>query len=451
MQGQGQLRWWAERGFWGNPYDTRPLGNDRNAGELLVGREKIQSDLRAHLQASTAHATLAGPYGGGKTSVVRCLINEMSRNSQLFSSGQLFLPVAAPISPNKQEDPRRFAERCLLELGTALVSGAQAIEAAGGQVGRRLHALGDFVGKPILVSGSMGANVFGTGATGAKAIAPNTGFGFQVSGLEQLVREALKEAFPADELGAVVACIDDVELCGESEQVLQFLSDIREPLLTLPGVKWIILGADEVLEGVGDHPRLAGVVSGLRGLPLLPESSIAGVVEKRIELYHAGFDVVVPVSGEAFSRIYERSGRHLRSALSHSLEFSVYADNRGILDSDLLVKSEQEDEQGQWLRRDVPPEFIDQFLNGLSLGAWDGLAKIGGAAAAVLADLAAAEAVEAEILIQGDASRQAALTRMNDRSFVAGTVPGGPPVGLIRLTGSGHLAVDGARLAGQLP
>jgi hypothetical protein len=410
----------------------------------------MQGELKAHLLSSTTHPALAGPYGGGKTSLIRCLMNELWTEAYDMSPGQLLLPVRTPLSPNMQENARKFVERCLLELSVALVDGAQAIEAAGGQVGRRVQALADFIGKPLFVSGSAGASVLGSGASGTRAITVNTGFGFRTSGLSQLVREALKEAFPVDEVGAMVACIDDVELWGGSEQVLQLLSDIREPLLTLQGAKWIIVGADQVLRGVNSHPRLAGVVSSLKGLPVLPDAAIGGVAERRIHRFHAASDVTVPVNGDAFCRIYERSGRHLRAALSHSLEFSMYADNRGILDSDVLVCTEEEDEHQQWLRWDVPSELVDEFLNRLGLGAWDSLVELGAAAAAVLADLAAADEVEANVLIQGDPVREAALTRLAHKRFVAGTVPGGPPVGTVRLTGSGYLAVDGGRRSGNL-
>ena len=459
MEGQGgQPRWWAERGFWGNPYDTRPLGNEPDAGELLVGRGDFLVELKALLLAGTAHPAVAGPYGGGKTSLVRCLLNELWSDAHEADVGQLLLPIRTPISPT-EHDRQKFVKRCLLEVSGALVEGAQAIQAAGGQIGRPLEALSDFTGKPLLVSGGGGASVLGSGGTGTRTVAVNTGFGFDLSGLLQLVRLALKEAFPNDEHGAVVGCIDDVELCGESEDVLQFLSDIREPLLNLQGVKWVILGADQVLQGVGDHPRLAGVVRVLQGLPLLPDTVIAGAVERRIRHFHAASDVTVPVNGEAFCRIYERSGRHLRAAFDHALAFSVHADNRGILDSDELVCTEEEEtilledeeeEKRQWLRWDVPPELVDQFLNRLSLEAWDRLAELGGAAAAVLADLRVAEAVEADVLIRSDPSRDTALKKLASKRFVASTIPGGPPVGIVRLTGNGHLAVDGGRRAGYL-
>lgn len=446
----GQRRWWSERGFWANPYNTKPLGLDRDGVELLVGRDQLQAELISHLRASSAHATLAGPYGSGKTSLVRCVMRTFSEEAAKFTAGQLLLPVMDPFSPREGEAAHNFVRRCLQELSLTIVRGSHLITLAGGHVGTQLQALAEYVGEPLLVTRGGGANVLGSGATVSRGKVVNTGFGFEESGLSRLVREALKGAFPDDELGALVACIDDVELCGSPAQVQQFLSEIREPLLTLEGVKWVIVGAEDVLGGAAGHPRLTGVMSGSRRIPQLSEAMAEAVVEKRIDLYHFGAEVSVPVDGPGFARLYEVSGRHLRGAFSLCMDFALYAERLGILDSDeVMLRSEHEDAEGQWLRLDVPLELIDEFLDEVSLREWDRLVDLGSIAAAVLEDLGAAEVVEATVLVQGSSSRREALAKLVDASFATAGVPAAPAAGAVRLTGGGALALAGARLAGH--
>ena len=443
-----QRRWWSERGFWANPYDTKPLGLDQDGIELLVGRDDFQAELISHLRASTAHATFAGPYGSGKTSLVRCVMRGLSQDVASFTAGQLLLPVVEPISPRENEPAHKFVARCLWDLSVTLVRGAHAVALAGGHVGRRVQELAECIGEPVLVSGGGGANVLGSGATVNRVRTANDGSGFEESGLPRLVREALKEAFPADELGAIVACIDDVELCGGPAQVRQFLSEIREPLLTLEGVKWVIVGADDVLAGAAGHPRLTGVMSGSRAITQLSDDVVETVVERRIEFYHWGPEVTVPVNGPAFARLYGLSGRHLRGAFSLCMDFALHAERQGILDSEVMVRSEHEDEDGLWLRLDVPLGLIEGYVDQVSLREWDRLVELGAAAASVLEDLAAAEVVEATVLVQGDPARHAALERLIDATFATAGALAAPSSGAVRLTSSGALALAGGRLAG---
>lgn len=444
----GQRRWWSERGFWANPYDTRPLGFGQDGVELLVGRDRLRAELTSHLRASTAHAILAGPYGSGKTSLVRCMMGGLSQEAAQFTAGQLLLPVMEPISPRENEPAHKFVKRCLQDLSVTLVRGAHAVSLAGGHVGSKVHALAKYIGEPVLTSRGGGANVFGSGGNVSRIQTPNTGSGFEESGLPLLVREALKEAFPTDELGALVACIDDVELCGGPAQVSKFLSEIREPLLTLQGVKWVIVGAEEVLAGAAGHPRLTGVVSGSRLVPQLSDVVVETVVERRIEAYHWGAEVTVPINGPAFALLYAASEHHLRGAFSLCMDFALHAETRGILDSEAMVGSEQEDDDGPWLRLDVPLELVEEYLDQISLREWDRLVELGAAAAAVLEDLAARKVIEAGVLAQGDPARQEAIEKLVDATFATFGVPAAPPSGAIRVTSAGALALAGGRLTG---
>ena len=446
----GQRRWWSERGFWANPYDTKPLGLNQDGAELLVGRDRLQAELTSRLRASTAHATLAGPYGSGKTSLVRCVMRALDQEAAKFTAGQLLLPVMEPISPREHEPAHNFVNRCLQVLSVTLVRGAHVVSLAGGHVGSKVQALAEWVGEPVLISRGGGANFLGSGASATKTKTANSGSGFEESGLPRLVREALREAFPADELGSVVACIDDLELRGGPAQVRQFLSEIREPLLTLDGVKWIIVGAEDVLAGTAGHPRLTGVMSSTQSIPQLSDAVVEAVVERRIELYHWGAEVTVPVNGPAFGRLYGVSGRHLRGAFSLCMDFALHAESRGILDSEVMIRSEHEDEGGPWLRLDVPIDLIEEYLDQISLREWDRLVKLGAAAAAVLEDLAAVEVIEAKVLVQGEPTRHAALEKLVEATFATAGVPAAPSSSAIRLTSSGALALVGGRLAGLL-
>ncbi|HEX6602044.1 MAG TPA: hypothetical protein VF030_05330 [Solirubrobacterales bacterium] len=442
-----EASWWPEIGFRDNLYDTWPLTGDQDARELLVGREGMWEQVMVHLKARTAHLTIDAPNGGGKTSLIQCILGDLEDGVANHRAGQLLVPVKEPLSFGASESVAEFEEKALLRLASTLVQNRQVIRRASGFPGDHLDELGKFINAPSRKGGGLGANVAGFGVSGTVVPSFNQGFGFQRIGLMDLLQRSLTEAFPADASGCLVACIDNVETLGERARVWEFMDAIRDQLLRLHGVKWIVLGADGILDGIG-YGRLSGVLTPRpKTLERLSPEQAAEVVERRIQRFRLGTKATVPVSGTAFQAIYESCGMHLRSALEMSEDFSTEAELKGLLSSDApgVIVGEGED---RWIRQDLDPVHIKSFLARQSLYAWDEVDVMGAPARDLLIDLQTLGSASENELGAGKDQRIKALQQLCEEKFVI-SVGSNEDRGRIRmeLTARGTLAVTGSRLA----
>jgi len=439
---------WSEIGFRDNPYDTWPLGDDEHDLELLVGRTELLDGIVLDLGAKTSHIAVDAPNGGGKTSLIKCVMNELDSTATSQEVGQLLIPVRALIEPSRHENSTEFIERALLVLAETLHKNQRLINRVNGFSSKGLGELAKTMKRPRDggVSGGVGIPPFGNVAAG-KSSAANSSFPFRNSGFERLVQETLKEAFPAKPSGALVACIDNLELIGGPTKVQKFLGEIRDRLLRLPGVKWIVIGANGVLEGSNNHPRLSGVVSSPLELPELEPQQVVEVVERRIGFFRVGTRLTVPIGGESFREIYESCGRDLRRALQLSQDFSLEAYNRGMLDDDLL-ESTVEDGDEAWTRLELPSGAAAVFLQSHCLEEWDKVVSMGRVATGVLREVHRAGSIGRSKLIAEDRVREAAIERLSRRQYLVRVRNREDRRRTnLRLSGAGNLAITGGQLA----
>lgn len=436
---------WSQLGFSRRPYDTRPLGGDEDSRELLVGREGQRTVIRDHLNASSLHLTIDGPNGGGKTSLMQCFLGELDQSAQRYSQGELLLPIKEPVNLSKGESPAEFEERMLLVLGSALAQNKDLIRRAGNSPGEHLADLDRFINSPVLRGAGAGVNIAGFGGTGSRSPALNSEF--KRLGLERLVHRSLREAFPADEAGALVVCVDNTESLKTPAKARDFMDAVRDSLLNLQGVRWVFLGADGILDGLNNHPRLDGVLTAPLQLSDLSPVEAAEAVERRINLYRIG-DVTVPVNGEGFQHIYESCGRHLRTALGICGEFALEAAARGLLAGGHLVEEPVETNGERWTRWELPSRFIKTYVNEQSLNEWHRVVKMGASATSVLRDLEGPEPKSKEELGVEAQPRKAALKRLRDKDLIVGVRSKEDRRRVqLQLSAKGMLAATGGRLA----
>jgi DNA-binding MarR family transcriptional regulator len=162
-----------------------------------------------------------------------------------------------------------------------------------------------------------------------------------------MVRSALREAFPENS-GGFVGTLDNLELLDTSTSARRVLEELRDPVLQLPGMRWVLCGARGIARSLANTPRLNGVLSDpVDILPVQPEF-IGSLIDARVQVF--AVDEVgranAPVDAEGFGYLYDVSNENLRDSLAYAQDFALGKDPAFFLDSE---SPDIEKELLQWI------------------------------------------------------------------------------------------------------
>jgi DNA-binding MarR family transcriptional regulator len=149
----------------------------------------------------------------------------------------------------------------------------------------------------------------------------NTSAGFQKSGFSSTVKNLLKTAFPNPGRGGIVCCIDNLELLEESERARKILEELRDVLLQVQGLCWVLCGALGITYGVAASPRLESFMYRPIEIKDMDKSLAPKILERRIEAFSARQDPYLPINMENFDELYEILKGNLRTVLSYTDNF----------------------------------------------------------------------------------------------------------------------------------
>lgn len=310
---------WEDFGFRDNLYATPPLSGTPEGSQLLVGRDTEVARLHAHWSALDTHASLEGDNGVGKTSLVAVAAYRAMVAHSLGKNQQLLLPLVESFQMNSGED---LEEQILFVVARSIIHYEDTFTAAG----KSLPKLADvrrWLDDPILRGGGGGASVLGIGGNAMYSQSANSA-GFSKAGFRDIVRSWLKEIFPSRSDGAFVGVIDNLELLETSKDARRTLETLRDTVLMLPGVKWVLCGANGIVRSSVGSQRLTGVIADPIQVKPLTTADIPTVILRRIEAHRNRADAVAPVSPDGFEHLYQVAGRNLRIALKHAQDFSLW-------------------------------------------------------------------------------------------------------------------------------
>ncbi|WP_216636061.1 helix-turn-helix domain-containing protein, partial [Paramagnetospirillum marisnigri] len=174
---------------------------------------------------------------------------------------------------------------------------------------------------PVLTSGGGGVSILGSGGSASISRSANTGQGFAKGGVEANLREILATIFPEARSGGFVCVLDNLELLDTSAKARATLEELRDGVLSLPGVKWVLCGARGIVRSVVSTPRLQGKLTAPLELNPLDADAVTEVIKRRLEYYKINSDAYTPVEADGFRRIYEIGNSNLRITLKHCEDF----------------------------------------------------------------------------------------------------------------------------------
>lgn len=316
----GQYQDW---GFVDNPFTTMPLQANEQGKALLIGRDVELRGLINRITNPPRIPTIEGGIGTGKTSLVNVATFELTSKYLRGEMPELYVACRQQFQITDRAGLRNLEEQFYFEVAQTLIElndQAHKFECTG-PVREQINK---WMNGAMYNQVQLGLSVFGHGPTFGGGTSPSTTTGFDRSGFPKVVREWLKEVFPAHR-GGVVCLIDNMELLEESSEARAVAEELRDTLFSLQGIRWVLCGANGIIQGVVASPRLDGRISSPIEVKEIPDGIIPEVLNSRIEAF-AKFSggTYLPITQSAFHVLYNALNKNLRNLLSTTDEFCTW-------------------------------------------------------------------------------------------------------------------------------
>ena len=303
-------------GFNGSPFQTTSLPPTELGRKLLVGRDNELSTLMRRIAAPPKLATLEGLNGVGKTSVVNVASFDLFDQHIQTGSGPLYVPCRKIFQLNPNQDLPSFIDAVLMEVAQTLIDRAVQIRQQSPSL--RTTGIDRWLNSPQLVSFQAG----GWGFQAGYQAEMNTSAGFERSGFRKAVPTCLEQVFPTPGAGGVICTIDNLELLQSSDVARQQLEQLRDELLNMPGLRWVLCGALGIVYGVVASPRLEGFLHKPIEVGEISGEHAADILRSRLAAFAKGAGTpYLPLRPEDFARLYEVLRGNLRSVLSYADDY----------------------------------------------------------------------------------------------------------------------------------
>ncbi|MFI0271559.1 AAA family ATPase [Streptomyces luteogriseus] len=312
------MSFWSELGFGSNPYVVKPLPSSAAGRELLVGRDTELRALLRRIEEGDTHVVLEGPNGVGKTSLVAVAAWVATERFLERKTPQLYLSLPEPLQI--KEDASEFVSDCYFAIARAFLENEEILKRVDRKV-PRTKDIKAWLEAPVLKGRGFNlSSPFGGGGMAGNSAA-NSSPGFSNAGFRAIIRTWLRDAFP-EGTGGLVGVIDNLELLETSNAARRLLEEIRDPVLQLSGMRWVLCGARGIARSVAATPRLNGVLSDPIEIIPVADEHISNLIDTRLRHYSVRSTSKAPVSAASFEHVYEVAHNNLRDSLRHAQSFS---------------------------------------------------------------------------------------------------------------------------------
>lgn len=312
-------------GFRSNPFETTSLPASEEGSRLMVDRFDLIKKIQKRVAAGTKIVTVEGLNGVGKTSLVNVAVFRHYKDRLQSDKGPLLIPCRNSFQLDSTELPAKFKRRVLFEVVQTLFEQRKNLPIPSGFVrAPEKSALEAWLNSPKLDDLHAGVSILGSGMNAGKTSSTNTSSGFDESGLEKAILDWLKDVFPEKRSGGVVCTIDNIELLQTSKNARDTLEILRDTLLTLPGIRWILCGALGIVHGVASSPRLDGYLHRPIEVRDLDHDLASEIFETRVSALRFRSDARLPLVSENFIELFEIFRGNLRTVLASCDDFCLW-------------------------------------------------------------------------------------------------------------------------------
>ena len=368
------LSLWTDLGFRSSPYETDPIPATEEGNQLLVGREKEIVKLGRYLTSSALHPTVEGDNGVGKSSLVAITGYRLKTQFSTGASAHAVIPLPRSFQLSASDTSTSFAQRVLYEVAQAFIENHDLLKSRGHNA-PSVGAVNEWLNSPVFKSKGGGGSILGSGVQAHWGGEPNTSQGFADAGFVTTVTRWLRACFPARESGGFLGVIDNLELLETSKTARSLLEAMRDDVLDLPGLLWVLCGARGIVRTGASSPRLEGRLTEPLELDPVADSDVHKAIERRIDVFRVVDNAVAPVGPDGFKHLYEVLHRNLRNALKYSEDFAFW-----IVDHEASWTEEQvRDLLDVWLTEQADKAHDATRLGERAWGVFDGIAQGGGA------------------------------------------------------------------------
>lgn len=368
---------WNDLGFSDNPYSARPISPDDIGAQLLVGRDEELARLIKYLRSADTHPTLEGPNGVGKTSLVAVAGFSLLEQFRDGKSNQALIPLPTPFQLTPDDSLESFRRRVLFAVAQQFINANALLKERGLNVPDS-DSVAKWLNSPVMGGIGFGATAAGFGGSAQTSTTANTSAGFSEAGFAATIRQWLTECFPSSAAGGFICVIDNLELLDTSKTARALLEAIRDDVLNMRGLRWVLCGARGIIRSAASSPRLQGVLADPMNVDPVGNKYARNLIEKRIDVFRVNTDANAPVEGEGFEHIYAVGNYNLRNALKYCEDFSFWAHERSLPN----VAKEKREFLEAWMAETADKYELD--TKGVGSRAWqvfDEIASIGGSTA----------------------------------------------------------------------
>jgi DNA-binding MarR family transcriptional regulator len=334
-------------GFRSPPFEPGPLPPTDEGAKLLIGREEELIQITRRLLTRGKILTVEGSNGIGKTSINNVAAFTAFRSFLQGEVDQLLVPCEKTFQLVKDSNIEAFIENVFLQIGLTLVKHTQTLRESGR--GSQLDGpIAAWLTSPTFNSVRANLSIHGLGAGGGASTTANTSAGFSRAGYYNLIKTWLNEIFPNGEGGGIVCSIDNLELLRESEAARQAFEVLRDEILTVPGLRWILCGSLGIVRSLASTPRLNGYLHTPIEIGDIEESVAGSILESRVETFKNGDKPYLPMIASDFTLLYQILRGNIRDTLSEADNFCNWVADGELEHNEDSKKHEQ---FMQWLKQ----------------------------------------------------------------------------------------------------